>query len=64
MTSKAPAAVSQRLIAFIKGNATSRAPICRGMTIFISPARNGMAMKMIMIEPCALNTWSKWPGAR
>ena len=55
MTSNAPAVVSQRLSEFIKGKATSRAPICCGTTIFINPTRNGMAMKMIMIEPWALN---------
>jgi len=51
MTSKAPAAVSQRLTAFMKGKATSREPICWGTTIFINPVRKGMAMKTIMMEP-------------
>jgi hypothetical protein len=49
LTSNAPAAVSQKLSAFITGKATSRAPICRGTTKFINPTTNGIAMKKIMI---------------
>ena len=59
MTSMAPAVVSQRLTEFMKGKATSRAPICWGTTIFISPTRKGMATKMIMMVPWEPNTWSK-----
>ena len=51
MTSNAPAVVNHRLTEFKKGNATSRAPICWGTTIFINPIKNGMAMKTIMIVP-------------
>ena len=40
----------------MNGKATSRAPICCGMTMFISPDRNGIATKKIMIVPCELNT--------
>ncbi len=63
-TSTAPAAVSQKLKLFSSGNATSRAPICSGRMQFIRPMMNGMAMKKIMIVPCALNTWSKCSGGR
>ncbi len=63
-TSPAPAAVSQRLAALSEGKATSRAPICSGMTKLISPVRNGIAMKKIMIVPCEEKIWSKCSGAR
>ena len=54
----APATVIQKLKLFRNGNATSRAPICSGTTKFINPVTNGMAMKKIMMTPCAVNTWS------
>ena len=50
-TRPAPAVVNHRLIAFMNGKATSREPICWGMIRLISPDRNGMAMKKIMIVP-------------
>ncbi len=52
-TSSAPAAVSQKLVAFSAGKATSRTPSCSGTTKFISPTMNGIAMKKIMIVPWA-----------
>ena len=52
-TSSAPAAVSQKLTELSVGNATSRTPSCSGMAKFISPMTNGIAMKKIMIVPCA-----------
>jgi hypothetical protein len=64
MTSPAPAVVSQRLTEFMNGKATSRAPICCGTTILISPVRNGIAMKKIMMVPCELKIWSKCSGGR
>ena len=53
-----PATVSQKLSELRNGNATSRAPICRGTTMFIIPITNGIAMKKIMIAPCAEKIWS------
>jgi hypothetical protein len=58
LISSAPAAVSQKLSAFMTGKATSRTPICRGTTKLISPTKSGIAMKKIMIVPCAEHTWS------
>jgi hypothetical protein len=52
-TSSAPEAVSQKLMAFSTGNATSRTPSCSGTTKFISPTMKGIAMKKIMMVPCA-----------
>ena len=60
----APAIVRPRLIEFITGKDTSRVPICSGMTKLISPVRNGMAMKKIMIVPWVLNSSPKWCGDR
>ena len=62
--SAAPAAVRPRLIEFISGNETSRAPICSGMAKLMSPVRNGIAMKKIMIVPCVVKSWEKWAGGR
>jgi hypothetical protein len=56
--------VSHRLTEFMNGKATSRAPICCGTTILISPVRNGIAMKKIMMVPCELKIWSKCSGGR
>lgn len=64
MTSMAPIAVSQKLTALRKGKATSRAPICWGITMFHSPTRNGMAMNRIMMVPWALKICAKWSGGR
>ncbi len=54
----APATVIQKLKLLRNGNATSRAPICNGMTKFIMPVTIGMATKKIMITPCAVKIWS------
>ena len=53
LTSNAPEAVSQKLMAFNTGNATSRTPSCSGIAKFISPITNGMATKKIMMVPWA-----------
>ncbi len=58
LTRSAPVAVSQKLVEFSVGNATSRTPSCSGTTKFISPIISGIAAKKIMIVPCAENTWS------
>ena len=50
MTSMAPTVVSQRLMAFMVGNAMSRAPICSGTMMLPSPVRMGVAAKMIVRE--------------
>jgi len=36
----------------------SRTPSCSGTTKFIIPITNGIAMKKIMIVPCAAKIWS------
>ncbi len=54
----APPTVIQKLKLLRKGKATSRAPICSGMTKFISPVTSGIATKKIMITPCAVKIWS------
>ena len=54
----APTAVSQKLSEFRNGKATSRAPICSGTAMFISPIMNGIAMKKIMMVPWAVKIWS------
>ena len=46
------------------GNATSRMPSCSGTAKFISPTTNGIAMKKIMMVPCAEKIWSKCSGGR
>ncbi|MNH34981.1 hypothetical protein D3C79_956250 [compost metagenome] len=51
----APAANNQKLTAFRRGKATSRAPICSGITIFIKPITNGMAINKIINKPCVVN---------
>ena len=58
MITIAPPAVIQKLKLLRKGKATSRAPICSGMTKFIMPVMKGIATKKIMMTPCAVNTWS------
>ncbi|MCY1212555.1 hypothetical protein D9M72_242930 [compost metagenome] len=58
MTRMAPPVVIQKLKLFRNGKATSRAPICSGMTKFINPVTSGMATKKIMITPCAVKIWS------
>ena len=54
----APTTVIQNEKLFRNGKATSRAPICSGTTKFIRPVTKGIAMKKIMMTPCAVNTWS------
>ena len=46
-----PATNSQKLTELRKGNATSRAPICRGMTRFMIPNISPIATKKIMMVP-------------
>ena len=58
ITRMAPPVVIQKLKLLRNGNATSRAPICSGMTKFIRPVTSGMATKKIMITPCAVKIWS------
>jgi hypothetical protein len=58
MTMTAPPTVIQRLKLLRKGKATSRAPICSGMTRFIIPVTKGIATKKIMIVPWAEKIWS------
>ena len=48
-----PDAVSPRATEFNVGNAMSRTPSCSGTTKFMSPITNGIAMKKIMMVPCA-----------
>ena len=60
MTRAAPAAVSPRLIEFITGKETSRAPICIGMTKLMTPVRNGIPMKNTMIVPWVVKSSPKW----
>ncbi|CAJ3335781.1 Uncharacterised protein [Burkholderia pseudomallei] len=52
----AETAVIQKLSELMNGNATSRAPICSGTMMFIRPIMNAIAMKKIMMTPCAVNT--------
>ena len=59
-----PDAVSPRAIEFKVGNAMSRTPSCSGTTKFIIPITNGIAMKKIMIVPCAEKIWSKCSGGK
>ena len=42
----------------------SRTPSCSGTTKFIRPITNGIAMKKIMMVPCAEKIWSKCSGGR
>ncbi len=58
LTSRKLMVVIQKLSVFTNGKATSRAPICSGTTMFIRPCMNTMAMKKIMIVPCAEKIWS------
>jgi len=58
LTRSAPVAVSQKLVEFNVGNATSRTPSCSGTAKFMRPITIGMAAKKIMIVPCAEKIWS------
>ncbi len=40
-----------------RGNATSGAPICRGMSALAKPAKSGVANSSSMIVPCIVNSW-------
>ena len=51
-----PDAVSPNATEFNVGKAMSRTPSCSGTTKFIIPMTNGIAMKKIMIVPCAEKT--------
>ncbi len=57
LTSSAPEAVSQKLTLFMVGKATSRTPSWSGTTKFIIPMTIGIAMKKIMMVPCAVKIW-------
>ena len=48
---------SQYANAFRRGNATSGAPICSGMSTFAKPAKSGVANMSSMIVPCIVNSW-------
>ena len=54
MTSMPPMTVSQRLMAFMRGNAMSRAPIWRGTMMLPSPVRMGVAANRIISVPWEL----------
>ncbi|MNP27609.1 hypothetical protein D3C76_1205300 [compost metagenome] len=56
LNSMAPLKNSQKLKAFNWGYATSRAPICSGIIIFMSPISIGMAIKRIITTPWVVNT--------
>ena len=47
--------------ALSRGNATSRAPICSGMTKLKNAALIGMITRKIMIRPCMVKNWLKVP---
>jgi hypothetical protein len=53
LISRIPDAVSPKATEFNVGKAMSRTPSCSGTTKFISPITNGIAMKKIMMVPCA-----------
>ena len=48
---------------FIRGNATSGAPICKGMISLANPTNSGVANSSSMIAPCMVNSslycWSE-----
>ena len=58
LVSSTPTAVSHKLTELSVGKATSRTPSCSGTAKFISPIMNGIAVKKIMIVPCAEKIWS------
>ena len=47
---------------FSRGNATSGAPICSGMSALAKPANSGVAKSSSMIVPCMVNIWLYWSG--
>ncbi len=40
-----------------RGNATSGAPICSGITALAKPAKSGVAKSSSMIVPCIVKSW-------
>ena len=42
---------------FSRGNATSGAPICSGMSALAKPANSGVANSSSMIVPCMVKSW-------
>ena len=48
---------SQYANAFSRGNATSGAPICSGMSTLAKPANSGVANISSMIVPCIVKSW-------
>src|SRR6266516_140491 len=53
----APKRKNQKLIAFRRGNARSRAPICKGMTKFAKPKASGDKTQKIINSPCTVTNW-------
>ncbi|MNN44098.1 hypothetical protein D3C81_1583760 [compost metagenome] len=51
-SSKPPNRNVQNPRAFRKGNATSRAPICSGITAFIRAKMTGITPRKIIVVPC------------
>ena len=47
---------------FSRGNATSGAPICSGISALAKPANSGVANSSSMIVPCIVNIWLYWSG--
>ncbi len=43
--------------ALSRGNATSGAPICSGITALAKPTKVGVAKSSSMIVPCMVNSW-------
>ncbi len=48
---------SQYAKALSRGNATSGAPICSGMSTLAKPAKSGVANMSSMIVPCMVKSW-------
>ena len=45
-----------------RGNETSGAPICSGISALANPANSGVANSSSMIVPCIVNSWLYWFG--
>lgn len=58
LISTAAIAVIQNDSELMNGNATSRAPICSGTTRLKNATSRAIAMKKIMMVPCAEKIWS------
>ena len=52
-----PKRYSQYANMFIRGKATSGAPICSGTSTFANPAKSGVAKSSSMIVPCIVKNW-------